>query len=304
MELFFLGTGSGLPSSERNVSCCVLNLMKERKSLWVFDCGEGTQHQFLKTQLKIPKIEKIFITHLHGDHLFGLPGLLSSRAFASQPVPLTVYGPKGIKEYVSVVMSVSASRVSYPLEVIEINEGVIFEDEQFIVSCSLLTHRIESYGFRVVEKDKLGALNIKLLSKLKVPEGPHLKLLKEGKEVKLADGRILQGTDFIKPPIKGKIITIFGDTTPNKKSIILADGADVMVHEATFAENLAELAEKYGHSTTTQTARLAKKANVKKLIITHISSRYSESDQKQLLNECQKIFKQTIVAKDFSCFVV
>ncbi|AWM81157.1 ribonuclease Z [Gammaproteobacteria bacterium ESL0073] len=304
MELFFLGTGSGLPSNERNVSCCVLNLMKERKALWVFDCGEGAQHQFLKTPLKIPKIEKIFITHLHGDHLFGLPGLLSSRSFAHQATPLTVYGPRGIKEYLTVVMNISASRVSYQLEVKEIEEGVVFEDEQFIVSCLPLTHRIESYGFRVVEKDKPGALNTKLLAKLKVPEGPHLKQLKEGKEVELADGRILQGKDFITSPIKGKVVVIFGDTVPTKTAIVLASNADVMVHEATFEDALEELAEKYGHSTTTQVAKIAKKANAKKLIITHISSRYSEQNHKQLLDECRKLFKETEIANDFSHFII
>lgn len=304
MELNFLGTGSGLPSSERNLSCCVLNLMKERKALWVFDCGEGTQQQFLKTQLKIPKIEKIFITHLHGDHLFGLPGLLTSKSFAVPATPLTVYGPKGIKEYLKAVLTLSGSRIGYPLEITEIDEGVIFEDEQFIVSCLALSHRIESYGFRVVEKDKQGALKIKLLNKLNIPQGPHLKLLKEGKKIVLEDGRVLDGKDFITLPIKGKIVVIFGDTIPTKQSINLAENADIMVHEVTFDKTLEELASKYAHSTTTQVANIAKKAKVKKLIITHISARYSRKDSEWFLAECREVFKETDLANDFSHFSI
>ena len=304
MELFFLGTGAGLPSNTRNVTCCVLNLMQERGSLWVFDCGEATQQQFLRSPLKTSKIEKIFITHLHGDHLFGLPGLLSSKSFANTDTQLVIYGPKGIKEYLEVVLRISTSRITYPLEVIEIKAGTIFEDEQFIASCLPLEHRVESFGFRVVEKDKQGALNSVLLSELNIPSGPHLKLLKEGKDIVLEDGRTICSKTLLTEPIKGKVITIFGDTIPTANSIQLADHADVMVHEATFEIALEEAAIKFGHSTTEQVAKIAKAAKVKKLIITHISARYVEKDLERLLNECRAIFPSTQVANDFSCFVV
>lgn len=303
MELHFLGTGAGLPTNERNVTCCVLNLMQERGCLWMFDCGEATQQQFLKSPLKISKIEKIFITHLHGDHLFGLPGLLSSRSFNSD-TPLTVYGPKGIQEYLDVVLRVSASRISYPLEVIEIEAGTIFEDEQFMVICLPLTHRIESYGFRVIEKDKPSALDKDLLIRLNIPSGPHLKLLKEGKDIQLEDGRTIHSKDFLTQPTKGRIVAIFGDTIPTENSIKLAEQADVMVHEATYETALEEVAGNYGHSTTVQVAKIAKAAQVKKLIITHISARYAEKDLARLLDECQAIFSATEMASDFSWIAI
>lgn len=304
MELVFLGTGAGLPSNERNVTCCVLNLMQERGGLWVFDCGEATQQQFLKSPLKTTKIEKIFITHLHGDHLFGLPGLLSSKSFGCTDMPLTIYGPKGIKEYLEVVLRISSSFISYPFEVIEIEAGTVFEDDQFIVTCLPLTHRIESYGFRIVEKNKPAGLNTALLAELKIPSGPHLKRLKAGEDILLDDGRTIYAKDFLTDPIKGKVVAIFGDTIPTDNSIKLAEEADIMVHEATFESAREDIAVKYGHSTTAQVATIAKAAKVKQLIITHVSARYAVQDLARLLAECQAIFPATQIANDFSRFVI
>lgn len=304
MELVFLGTGAGLPTKERNVTSCVLNLMAERNTLWLFDCGEGTQHQFLQTRLKINKIDKIFITHLHGDHLFGLPGLLGSRSFRNEAGELTVYGPKGIKQFLEVVLKVSESYIPYPLNIVEIEEGIIFEDEQFIVSTALLNHRVASYGFRIVEKDKLGRMDVELLKTMDIPSGPHLKFLKEGQIVTLEDGRVINGKDLLKSPEKGKVVTIFGDTKPTPSSVMLANNADIMVHEATVEGSLTEGAEKYGHSSTTQTATIAKQANVKKLIITHISARYELMDNERLVDECRAIFTNTEMAVDFAVFKV
>lgn len=304
MELVFLGTGAGMPSKERNVASCVLDLMKERQSLWVFDCGEATQHQFLKTRLKMSKIEKVFITHLHGDHLFGLPGLLGTRSFKGEVGELTVYGPKGIKEYLEVVFRTSHSHLPYPLNIVEIEEGVIFEDEQFSVAAALLNHRVVSYGFRVTEKDKAGRLNAELLNSLQIPSGPHIKLLKEGKTVTLEDGRIIDGKELLLPDEKGKVVVIFGDTTPSEQSVELANNADVIVHEATVADALASGAAEYGHSTTVQAATIAKEANAKKLIITHISARYWTGDNERLVNECKTVFANTEMATDFAVFKV
>ncbi|MFD1260281.1 ribonuclease Z [Entomomonas asaccharolytica] len=304
MELVFLGTGAGLPTKERNVSSCVLNLMVECNALWLFDCGEGTQHQFLQTRLKINKIDKIFITHLHGDHLFGLPGLLGSRSFRNEAGELTIYGPKGIKQFLEVVLKISESYIPYPLNIVEIEEGIVFEDEQFIVTTALLDHRIASYGFRVVEKDKLGRLDVDLLKIMDIPSGSHLKLLKEGQIVTLEDGRVIDGKDLLKSPEKAKVVAIFGDTKPTPSAIALANNADIMVHEATVEGSLAESAAKYGHSSTLQTATIAKQAKVKKLIITHISARYGLSDYERLVAECRTIFANTEMAEDFSVFKV
>ena len=158
MELLFLGTGSGVPSKGRNVSAIALQLLEERGATWLFDCGEATQHQILHTPVRPGRIEKIFITHLHGDHLFGLPGLLGSRSFQGGDTPLVVYGPQGISTFIETALSVSGTRIKYGLDVVEIKEGLVFEDEQFVVTAKLLDHGMPSYGFRIVEKDLPGTL--------------------------------------------------------------------------------------------------------------------------------------------------
>src|SRR5690554_4537045 len=147
MEILFLGTGSGVPAKHRNVSSIMLKLLDERNSMWLFDCGEATQQQILNTTLKPRKIEKIFITHLHGDHIYGLPGLLSSRAFQGGDSPLTIYGPKGIRQFVNTSLKLSQSHIKYGIRFVEIeSEGVVFEDEQFVVTTKQLQHGIPSYG--------------------------------------------------------------------------------------------------------------------------------------------------------------
>lgn len=305
MELCFLGTGAGLPSKDRNVSCCVLNLVHERNAIWIFDCGEATQHQLLRSSLSLNKLEHIFISHLHGDHLFGLPGLLSSYASRGGLGPVTVYGPSGIKQFVEVTLQVSNTYIPYPLNIIEIDEGVIFEDEQFVVSALPLQHRVPSYGFRVVEKDRAGNLDAARLTALGIPPGPIYQQLKQGHTVTLATGQTINGEQFLLPAKKGRVVAIFGDTEePILNAMILACQADVLVHEATMEKAAAASAKEYGHSTTEQVATLAKEAEVKQLIITHISARYSVEQGQMLLDECREIFANTLLATDFACFKV
>ncbi|WP_337020230.1 MBL fold metallo-hydrolase, partial [Oceanobacillus massiliensis] len=154
MELVFLGTGAGVPSKERNVSAVALTLLQELGSIWLFDCGEATQHRILDTSIKPRKIDKIFITHLHGDHIYGLPGLLSSRSFQAGDQLLTLYGPRGIKEFITTSLKVSGTHLSYPLEIVEITEGKILDGDKFSVYAKQLDHRITCFGYRIEEKDK------------------------------------------------------------------------------------------------------------------------------------------------------
>ena len=153
MQLTFLGTGAGIPAKERNVSALVLTFTKRSQS-WLFDCGEGTQHQFIRSGLKPNKIEKIFITHMHGDHLFGLPGLLTSRSMSGPSQPLTIYGPKGIKEYIAASLSLSASWVSFPLDIIELTPGLGVESENTQITVLPLNHVIPCFGFRISYQGK------------------------------------------------------------------------------------------------------------------------------------------------------
>lgn len=301
MELLFLGTGSGVPAKHRNVSSIVLKLLDERNSLWLFDCGEATQHQILNTTVKPRKIEKIFITHMHGDHIFGLPGLLSSRAFQGGDSPVTIYGPVGIKQYVLTSLKLSQSHLKYPIHFKEFSDDtVLFEDHQFKISTKKLRHGIASYGFRVVEKDREGELQAEQLREIGVPFGPLFGKLKKGETVILEDGREINGADFIGPRQKGRIVTILGDTMLTKNSVTLAQDADVLVHESTFKDSDNDLAKSHNHSTNLDAARTAKAANVSKLLLTHISARYLYAECKELEKEARGVFSETYIMNDFT----
>ncbi|MCG8397755.1 ribonuclease Z [Bacillus atrophaeus] len=300
MELLFLGTGAGIPAKSRNVSSIALKLLEERRSVWLFDCGEATQHQILHTSIKPRKIEKIFITHMHGDHVYGLPGLLGSRSFQGGEDELTIYGPKGIRAFIETSLNVTATRLTYPLTIIEIEEGVIFEDDQFTVTAKPVIHGVPAFGYRVQEKDMPGALKADLLKEMKIPPGPIYQKIKQGEEVTLEDGRVINGRDFLDEPKKGRVVAFSGDTRVCSNVKELAAGADVLVHEATFAKGDDKLAHDYFHSTTEQAAKTAKEAGAKKLILTHISARYQgEASLQLLLTEAEDIFPNSMTAFDF-----
>lgn len=299
MDIFFLGTGAGMPAKLRNVTSIALKLLEERGAVWLFDVGEATQHQILHTSIKPRRFEKIFITHLHGDHIYGLPGLLSSRSFQGGESEVTVYGPKGIKEYIHVSLSLSQTYLKYPLSVIEIEEGIIFEDDQFTVEARLLDHGIPSYGYRVVEKDRPGTLLADKLIEAGIQPGPIFRKIKNGETVTLDDGRTIEPHEFVGPEQKGRIVTILGDTRINDNSILLAKNADLLIHEATFSKGEEQLAFDYFHSTTHQAAEIAKLAGCKQLCLTHISSRYDRNAWRELVDEAKEIFLNTDIAEDF-----
>lgn len=303
MEIQFLGTGAGVPAKQRNVTSLALKLLEERNSIWLFDCGEGTQMQILNTPIKPRKIEKIFITHLHGDHIFGLPGLVSSRSFQGGSEPLEIIGPVGVKEYLQTSLKISGTRLAYPLTYKEISDsGVVFEDHKFKVTAQVLDHGIKSFGYRIEEADDTGDLLVDKLKAENIPAGPLYGKLKRGEDVLLPDGRTLFSKDYLGQKRQGRIVTIFGDTRPTKASINLAKNADVMVHESTFSAGQEKMAKNYFHSTNLQAAEMAKKAGVKRLLLTHISARFLEKDIAALQKEAQKIFANTQVVKDFDEF--
>lgn len=304
LELLFLGTGAGMPAKLRNVTAIALKLLEERGSVWLFDCGEATQHQILHTSLKPRRVEKIFITHLHGDHIYGLPGFLSSRSFQGGESEVTIYGPKGTKEFVETALSVSQTYLKYPLSFMEVSNGIVFEDEQFMVEAKLLQHGIPSYGYRIVEKDRPGILLVDKLKERGIQPGPLYKKIKDGQQVQLEDGTIIDGKQFTGADIKGRIVTILGDTRFCEASKELADGADILVHEATFSQGEEGLAHEYYHSTTVGAAALAAEANVKQLCLTHISSRYERKEWESLEREAQKVFPATVIAEDFKEIVI
>ncbi len=302
MELHFLGTGAGVPAKHRNVSSLALTMLQERGSIWLFDCGEATQHQILHTTLKPRKIEKIFITHLHGDHIFGLPGLLGSRSFQGGTEPIEIYGPKGIRSFVETALNISQTHLKYDIHYVEIDEGLIFDDEQFKVYSKKLQHGIPSFGYRIEEKNKIGELMPEKLKEAGIMPGPIYKEIKENEQVTLSDGTILYRKDFVGPAKKGKVISILGDTRYSLDHLSFVNNSDVLVHEATFSGEDEHLAYEYFHSSSKQAALLAKNAEVKTLILNHISSRYQEI--KEMEEEARIIFPNTEIANDFDRFVI
>lgn len=305
MEIYFLGTNAGVPTLQRNVTSVALRLLEERRTFWMFDCGEGTQHQVLRSPLRLGKLEKLFITHLHGDHLFGLPGLISSRGYQGGTSPLTVYGPPGLKAYLDISLSVSQSRIPYKLEVIEHSGGLVFEDDTFKVEAGLLEHRIDSYGYRVTEKDSPGNLNAELLRSYGLKPGPLYGKLKRGEDITTEDGVVIRASEVIREPKRGRVVAILGDTRPCEGTRPLVQDADLIIHEATFAHDLADMAYQYHHSTARQAAELALEAGGRELLLTHFSSRYSSPEELlPLLEEAQAIFPATLLAEEFCTFPV
>ena len=301
MYLTFFGTGGGIPTLQRNATSIAFTHSINGET-WLFDCGEGTQHQFMRSALKAKNLKKIFITHLHGDHIFGLPGLLTSRSMLGLVNLFTIYGPKGIKSFIKNALLVSNSYIKFPLEIIEIEAGTILDNGKFHVTAWPLNHVIECFGYRIEQYEQPGCLDAIRLKKDGIPQGPLYKQLKQKKSIKLNDGRIINGADYLSPAIKGKILAIFGDTAPTDIALQLAANVDIMIHEATLEGSMVKKANLRGHSTTIQAAKLAKKAGVQYMIATHFSARYSIKDMHRLLTECISIFPNIELAYDLMVF--
>ncbi|MDX1977227.1 MAG: ribonuclease Z [Pseudanabaenaceae cyanobacterium bins.68] len=301
MQITFLGTSSGVPTRSRNVSSIAVR-PAQRAEVWLLDCGESTQHQLLRSEVKTGQICKIFITHLHGDHIFGLPGLLASCSMAGTVQHMELFGPAGLKSYIDACLRYSETKLAYPLKVHKVEPGLVWEDEEYMVSCTPLTHRVTAFGYRLEQKPRLGKFDLDKANALGIPSGPVYGQLKRGEQVVLADGRVIDGKEFSAPPKPGTKAVYCTDTIFCDNAVTLAQDADLLIHEATFAHQDAEMAYQRLHSTSTMAAQVALLANVKQLVMTHFSPRYAPGNTLQLENllaEAQMIFKNTLLAHDF-----
>ncbi len=307
VQVTFLGTSSGVPTRARNVSAVALKL-PQRSELWLFDCGEGTQHQFLRSELRVSQLRRIFVTHMHGDHVLGLPGLLASLGLAgSCPDGLDLYGPDPLRDYLEGVLRTTSTRIGYPLRSHRVREAassgiLLYEDDELTVRCAPLTHRIPAYAYRVDRKPRPGRFDVERARALGIPPGPIYAELKAGRTVSLEDGRLINGASLCGDERPGCSIVYCTDTLFSEAAVELARGADLLIHEATFCHAEAELAIQRQHSTSTMAAQTAREAGVRQLVLTHLSPRYMPGNAvgpDDLLAEARAIFPETQLARDF-----
>jgi ribonuclease Z len=273
----------------------------------LFDCGEGTQHQFLRSELRVSQLRRIFVTHMHGDHVFGLPGLLASLGLAGTCQGIDLYGPDPLRDYLEGVLHTSSTRIGYPLRSHRVKDAassgaLLLDDDDITVRCTKLIHRVPAYAYRVDQKPRAGRFDVDQARALGIPPGPIYAELKAGREVVLDDGRIINGASLCGPERPGCSVVYCTDTVFSEAAVELAQGADLLIHESTFAHAEAEMAFARQHSTSTMAAQTALAAGVKQLMLTHLSPRYVPGNPvtpDDLLNEARAIFPNTELAKDF-----
>lgn len=294
MELTFLGTSSAVPSKHRNHPAIAIKAFGE---VFLFDCGEGTQRQLSYAKISPMKINQIFISHLHGDHILGLPGLIQSMNFRGREETLHIYGPSGISSLKEAIFSLGYCVIDFPLVFHEINEGIAIETKEYIIESIATEHNVQNLSYSIYEKKKPRFLREKAIE-LGVKVGPDFGKLHNGIEVEV-DGKIIKPEQVLGKERIGKKIVYSGDTKPCDAIINLAKDADILIHESTYKSEDKNKAKENSHSTSVQAAEIAKKANAKRLILTHISTRYKKQDIKDLEKEAIAIFKNTEIAYDF-----
>lgn len=300
LTVTFLGTGSGVPSLERNLSCVAVQRQGE---LILFDCGEAAQIQYRRAGLGFAPLSTIAISHLHGDHITGLMGLLMSLQMADRTDPLDIYGPPGLGEYIRCNRRALNTHFGYPINLVEERSGTTFRKTADYQLCSApLDHGQLCLGFRLEEFDRPGRFHLETARALGVPEGPLFGKLQRGEAVSLPDGREITPDQVLGKARPGASLAFCTDTRPCDAAVELAQGADLLIYEGTFEAGMRAEAHRKGHSTVADAARIAKAADVRQLVITHLSPRYV--DVSPLLAQAREIFPNTRIARDLARFEV
>jgi len=285
-KVIFLGTGAGMPTKERNVSSLAV-IFNKSGNFWLFDCGEGTQQQLHRAGLKLSKLKSIFISHLHGDHIFGLPGLLASRGLMGIKKDIDIFGPIGLENYLNKCFEYSKTFIPYNYKIYHIERDKYFKKNILCkigvntIYCALLNHQIDCFGYLIMEENIKRNIITKELEKLGINPGPIYSEIKKNSQITLGDGSVLKTDVFIKKSRKVKKICYCCDTMFSDNAIVLARRADLLIHEATFASNEREKATKSFHSTIEDAIKVAKHARARKLALTHISPRYKRGTKSE-----------------------
>jgi ribonuclease Z len=286
LDVLFIGTAGSAPSARRALPATLIRRGGDRL---LFDCGEGTQRQLLKS-IGLIELEEVFITHFHADHWLGLPGMLKTFSLRGRERPLTVYGPPGLKALFN-ALRVVIGRNTYPLELVELEPDERLERDGYLIAPFAVDHRVTAYGYAIVESQRPGRFDDAKARELGVEFGPDFGRLQRGESVDGVDPAQVMG-----PPRPGRKVVLSGDTAPSERVKVIAHDADLLIHEATFLDEEAERAAETSHSTALAAARLAAEAEVKMLALTHVSPRYSGGE---LRDEARAAFENSIVPRDF-----
>lgn len=293
LSLTFLGTSAACPTVQRNTSCIAL---KREGETILFDCGEGTQRQMMRYGVSFA-FREIFFTHYHSDHFLGLVGLVRTMGLQDRTAPLVLYGPRGAQDVLGGLLKVGIERTRFPVEIVEVKAGDVLGRDEYEIRVFETEHRSHTVGFALAEHDRLGRFNPGRAKELGVPEGPLWGRLHAGEAVQLPDGRTVAPADLVGEPRPGRTVVYTGDTRPHPPVILAAEGADLLVHEATFGDLEIARARETGHSTAREAAEVARRAGVRRLVLTHISPRYS-LDVGELVEEARTVFPEVTIAKD------
>jgi len=295
LTVTFLGTSGSVPTPKRALPAVAI---QRKDELILFDCGEGLQRQMIQASIGFHRRTKIFITHMHGDHVLGLPGLLQTMSLLEREKKLDIYGPVGTKAFVEAMKQSVQFVLTFPTNVCEIEDvGIVCREKEYEINAMWVEHVIPSLAYALVEKPRLGRFFPEKAKKLGIKKGPLWAKLQHGENIKLPNGRVVKSEKVTGPFRPGRKIVYTGDTKPTENLAKFAENADLLIHDATFDDELLERAQEDGHSTPSQAAETAKKAKAKRLILTHISARYK--DTSLLVEQAKKIFSKVDVAEDF-----
>lgn len=292
IRVVFLGTAASRPTVGRNVTSL---LIAREGELLMFDCGEGTQRQMMRFATGFT-INDIFFTHMHADHFLGVIGLLRTMGLQGRTEPMRLWGPDGAREILHEAVHLGVERVPFDIDITELEADAVVPRDGYDIIAYRTNHGIRSLGFALVEHERLGRFDVTRARQLGVPEGPLFGKLHRGEAVEF-DGRRVHPDDVVGPPRPGRRIVYTGDSRPCKRTVELATEADLLIHDATFAEDEADRASQTGHSTAREAAQVAKRARALRLALTHISSRYAD-DPRELEREAKHVFKESFVAQD------
>lgn len=266
----------------------------------LFDCGEGTQRQLLRSDVGLVELEEVFLTHFHADHYLGLPGMLKTFALRGRELPLTVYGPRGLRSLFGTLERVFG-RLTYEVTAVELEPGAALGRDRYRVEAFAVDHGVTALGYALVEEERPGRFDVDVATSLGVPDGRERGVLQRGGSVTLADGRVVTPEDVLGEPRAGRRVVIAGDTAPAASVVDAATDADLLVHEATFLSDELERARETSHSTAGGAALVAREAGVKLLALTHVSTRYFGH---QVVEEATQVFSATVVPRDFDLVTI